>query len=377
MSPSWEAVLPARPPPCRFELTRRRCRSLKSRHRLTRRRASARPCRRWASGCWSTLAWEAFQHEPHQASYGTMAAWGSAMPYEQSFIYSPYGRGWHLDRRSFDAFLAKQAEGRGARVWRSTRVCRIDRADRPDAGWCLTLKTNDEPLACHARFLVDATGASARFARVGTARWIVADQLVALARVWDASERSTETIVEAFRDGWWYTAAIPGGRVVVCFTDPNLPRARRLAEPVSFARLLAQMPVISHAVGSGLPIGPIAARGVGSRYLDPAAGDRWLAVGDAASVFDPLSSQGMLKALRSGVFASYAIADCLVRGNPAGLDRYRQFVRREFNAYLGTRAEYYAQEPRWRDGPFWRRRYSGGDAAAPKASRTRPHSATT
>ena len=44
-------------------------------------------------GAWDTFADESW----HQAAYGTVAAWGSPEPYEQSFIYSPYGRGWHLD----------------------------------------------------------------------------------------------------------------------------------------------------------------------------------------------------------------------------------------------------------------------------------------
>jgi flavin-dependent dehydrogenase len=39
--------------------------------------------------------------------------------------------------------------------------------------------------------------------------------------------------------------------------------------------------------------------------------DSWLAVGDAASTFDLLSSRGIVKALRSGVCPLYAIADPL------------------------------------------------------------------
>jgi flavin-dependent dehydrogenase len=56
------------------------------------------------------------------------------------------------------------------------------------------------------------------------------------------------------------------------------------------------------------------------------AGDSWLAVGDAASTFDPLSSQGIVKVLRSGVCASYAIADPLTGGIDPGLAGYRRNV---------------------------------------------------
>ena len=43
-----------------------------------------------------------------------------------------------------------------------------------------------------------------------------------------------------------------------------------------------------------------------------------LCVGDAASCFDPVSGQGIFKALRSGVFASYAVGDFRLRADDAG-----------------------------------------------------------
>ncbi len=97
-------------------------------------------------------------------------------------------------------------------------------------------------------------------------------------------------------------------------------------------------------------------RAAQSRRLDPAAGDGWLAVGDAASAFDPLSSSGITKALRSGIFASYAIGDLLERGDGSGLERYRRYVQDEFEGYTRVRARYYAEERRWPESDFWRRR---------------------
>ena len=39
--------------------------------------------------------------------------------------------------------------------------------------------------------------------------------------------------------------------------------------------------------------------------------DTILSVGDAAACFDPIASSGIVKALRAGIFASYAITDYL------------------------------------------------------------------
>ncbi|MFL5801049.1 MAG: NAD(P)/FAD-dependent oxidoreductase, partial [Roseiflexaceae bacterium] len=94
-----------------------------------------------------------------------------------------------------------------------------------------------------------------------------------------------------------------------------------------------------------------------SQRLDTIAGVGWLAVGDAAATFDPLSSQGIFKALRSGILAAYAIGDYF-NGVHAGLERYEAWIAREFEAYLDTRRDYYGRERRWADSPFWRRRHA-------------------
>ena len=85
-------------------------------------------------------------------------------------------------------------------------------------------------------------------------------------------------------------------------------------------------------------------------------GEAWLAVGDAATTFDPLSSLGILKGLRSGILASYAIGDYF-NGSPSSLEKYEAILAREFEEYLTTRSDYYRREQRWENLPFWRRRY--------------------
>ncbi len=80
--------------------------------------------------------WERFLSEGHAPSPGILAAWGQAEPYENHFIFQPYGHGWHLDRRRFDALLAQMAEEAGATVYRGMRVttCPTGRRSRLAAG---------------------------------------------------------------------------------------------------------------------------------------------------------------------------------------------------------------------------------------------------
>jgi flavin-dependent dehydrogenase len=58
----------------------------------------------------------------HLPAYGTSAVWGSAELATRDFLMTPFGAGWHLDRRRFDERLAAAARESGAEVWRRSRM---------------------------------------------------------------------------------------------------------------------------------------------------------------------------------------------------------------------------------------------------------------
>ena len=82
-----------------------------------------------------------------------------------------------------------------------------------------------------------------------------------------------------------------------------------------------------------------------------------MAIGDAAITFDPLSGQGILKALHHGFLAAYAASDHLA-GRPYAKERFRGRIKGEIEGYLAARQRYYREEARWPASEFWRRRSS-------------------
>jgi flavin-dependent dehydrogenase len=301
--------------------------------------------------------WDEFCEQAHLAAYGTRSSWASAKCIDNDFIYSTLGDGWHLDRRRFDRMLCDAAQRRGAVVFSGTRVTAVDKAGTGE--WLLPLddRTRHE---LRATFVVDATGRLAWFAKRCGAASVTIDRLVGLFRLYRfptaAAHPDTFTQVEPAEDGWWYGAALPHGRAAVAFmTDADLARRRQLKDVSAWQAALDQTEHTSAFVREAEPLGGPAVHAASSRHLDQVTGSDWLAVGDAASTFDPLSSLGILKALQSGIFAAYAIADHL-RGDPSGLKRYAGTVRQGFERYLHTREAFYFRETRWPDNPFWRRR---------------------
>lgn len=295
--------------------------------------------------------WAEFQAERHRQVYSTSSVWGHPLRQENHFIYSPHGSGWHLDRARFDAFLARQTAERGVEILLPARPVAIERVRDL---WLVRLSDGTE---LHSRFIVDATGRSAAFARKMGARRIVSDRLLGFARFFTLdADTDPDTLIEAFPQGWWYTAPAGERRVVACMTDSDLAHALGLRDEKRWLGLLYETRAIRHRVGTGTPHGAPLVRAARSGCLDKVCATDWLAVGDAASTYDPLSSQGIVKSLRSGIFASYAIADRLQLSDATGLARYEKFVQREFAGYRRVHAEYCAEENRWPDSDFWQRR---------------------
>jgi 2-polyprenyl-6-methoxyphenol hydroxylase-like FAD-dependent oxidoreductase len=303
--------------------------------------------------------WDAFIASSPMQSYGTRAAWGGSELYENEFIFSPYGHGWHLNRREFDALLAAEARRAGVEVMLQAAPSGEPRRDH---SWTLTILADDG--ASHdlnARFVVDATGRRSWFASTQGARHLVYDQLAGafLFLRFDPAQApaDTYTSVEACQHGWWYTAMLPEQRMVAAFmTDAAELRSLRWRSCEEWRALADSAPHTSERLAIATALGEPALHSACSQRLETPAGDDWLAVGDAASTFDPLSSQGIIKSLRSGIHAAHVIRRHL-HGHDGALAEYAAAVGREYTGYLKARAAYYALERRWPHAPFWQRRH--------------------
>jgi flavin-dependent dehydrogenase len=92
-----------------------------------------------------------------------------------------------------------------------------------------------------------------------------------------------------------------------------------------------------------------------SFVLHKICGSGWMAVGDAASAYDPISSAGIYKALSDGLRSAAAITNHL-NGASDAFAAYKASVVEGFIEYLQNRNYYYNLEKRWPSSPFWRNR---------------------
>jgi 2-polyprenyl-6-methoxyphenol hydroxylase-like FAD-dependent oxidoreductase len=293
-----------------------------------------------------------FRRDGHCPSYRTLASWGDSRLRTNEFLLHPRQTGWRLDRTVFDWMLADAAS---ARVTSFAKANATALAQSPE-GWRLSLSDGTEH---STRFVVDATGNAAALARqCGLPRTNI-DRLVGcFLRVGSRSDGTEGLIIESFPKGWWYTAAVPGsGRVVACMTDVDHVRSMQLSRIDCFMDLLSQTSHVRRTAEIGDASKRPTIAPASSRFIAVDPSLPLLCVGDSGSRYDPVSGRGVVKALRGGIFASYAIADWLQRHDGSGLARYRLLLKHEFTAYRETLRGFYAQEQRWPDSPFWRRRH--------------------
>lgn len=234
----------------------------------------------------------AFRPDEHYPAYANESRWGSDELETADFVFNPLGHGWHVRRPAFDDSLLEAVGRMGVRVVdeRLTRVAQ-------------------------ASFVIDATGRSARIARVFGARRARADRLVAVFR--EADVEGSSTTVVAHENGWSYSS--PG--ITAFVTDADL-----------------------------LPRLPGRVTDASTSWLDRLAGRAWAATGDAAVAFDPLSSQGIVTALVMGREAGRVAA------GEVTAEEYEEQYAAVLEEHLALRGAYYGLERRWEDADFWRRR---------------------
>jgi flavin-dependent dehydrogenase len=163
-------------------------------------------------------------------------------------------------------------------------------------------------------------------------------------------------VIEAVEDGWWYSAPLPDGRLVVgLFTDSDICARQRLTEPARWAAQLRAAPETGVRTERFTIADPLLAAAAGSARLAQPAGPGWFAVGDSAQAHDPLSGNGVGLAIDGGRRAAAALlaADA---GDPTALTAYSEDQAHRWATYVRSRAAYYAIESRWPWSPFWRRR---------------------
>ena len=256
---------------------------------------------------------------PHAGAWGVTFSgpYGDevAVPFRQADPPAPPG--FVCDRLTFDALVLDQAVKAGAEVWTEATVTGLLREGARIVG--VRVRRGGSEVEVHAPLTVGADGAYSVVVReLGAAGVAGMDQLderhycAGLRWYWrgvtgidEARPRYELHFVDEAIPGYFWIFPLGGGRANVGI---GMLSAEIKKRDIQLKPLLEQMvahPRFRERFVGAAPEGKIRGWGLpfGSKPR-PMAGDGWLLVGDAASLIDPFTGEGIGHAMVSGEFAA-------------------------------------------------------------------------
>ena len=273
---------------------------------------------------------------------GVQSIWLTAEPMYRDYFCERAAYGAFLERQVFDARLRERALALG--------VTRLDEVHVTHATFADDLSTlsgwqGGQPWRGQARFVVDATGKASSIARLGGARrQRLSRQVAVAARLPEGGTPlagSDWLLIEADAHGWWSGATTASGQrhLVRFFPAADARRsAPHLAEQLQHTQLMQRF-----ATADELATAQLQVLDAGCSALEQSASAHWLAVGEAAIAFDPVSSQGLTHAFGATDLAARAIVARVREGRTELLERYHQQTRITLTHSLKGLLNHYAQ----------------------------------
>ena len=300
--------------------------------------------------------WDAFQKRDYLVHDLVFSAWEDPALTRQSRFSNLEGSNWSVNRSDFESFLKEHLNhDHSHRLFNKIQNC-----NQAPNGIKLEL---DNQQALEARFVIDCSGRSAVIGRRMSTRHRL-DHMVCYYSFLNQSDTTIEPtvgiMIEAVKNGWWYSAILPDQRMIVSFyTYPDLVPQHLNRNLQSWQNLLFQAPLTCQRISSaGYAVmdAPLASD-AGMLSLTEISGEHWIAAGDALASLDPLSSHGMTQALWSGCRAAQACIKSL-QGDQFGVELYRQTIAQAMKAYRTELLQKYRSVHRIAELPFWQRRGS-------------------
>ncbi|KAF8597164.1 FAD/NAD(P)-binding domain-containing protein [Ceratobasidium sp. AG-I] len=311
----------------------------------------------------------------HTRCAGNASVWNSPELQETFAIMNPYGAGWHLDRAAFDESLRAHIRLANTEETAERRMLLTGAfisAQKDGHGWAVQVRSpSTGGNTYRSKWLVDASGRKASVAQKLGASTVKLDGLLAFYVVFSSTniDQDTRTLIEATETGWWYSSLLSNQkRIVVFHTDDCDPSAKTARKQAGFMEMLHEDTSHISRTINDIDYRPMREAGVnyprctaaGSSFLSSFGSqeDQWCAVGDAAIAFDPLSSQGMITALRMGYSVGTMLSNQIFPSKdaaaPTDIKTIEELFGKVRSDYEQKRRYFYAQS--MFEGDFWQRR---------------------
>jgi flavin-dependent dehydrogenase len=261
-----------------------------------------------------------------------------------------------LDRPAFDRGLREDLQVAGVEVIEGRVLSVLFSSEghqvELDGGQMLT-----------ADFLVEARGRQAPASGKG----LRGPETVSLLNRWQGAPGVIASAVESLEDGWAWMARRDDGQCywqwTVDVASAGLPGKAQLLDHCRARRQASDFAQAFFAGGQESAL-QLHARSSTAILASQVCGENWIRVGDAAMAVDPLSGNGIFQSLSSALQAPVVINTLLRKPERVALAQrfHRQRVEQLFLRFARIGRDFYADEKRWLEQPFWQARRQWPDA---------------
>ncbi|MDY8138143.1 FAD-dependent monooxygenase [Aquimarina sp. 2201CG5-10] len=163
-----------------------------------------------------------------------------------------------------------------------------------------------------------------------------------------------DVFIESFKYGWGIVSGLDKNtNMMSIFTNKGNPIQGDLKNFNYWHSILSETLFLKDFLGNQSDINVIGgdANSSKAKYL---SGKNFIAIGDAALSFDPLSSHGVTTAIYTAKEASLAIEAYIKNDNNELLGTYSETLSSIFDQYLMSKNMIYMTEKRWPNSFFWK-----------------------
>lgn len=268
--------------------------------------------------------------------------------------FSPERSGYHVDRGEFDQVLLESAKQSGVTI---LQPCSFNNLKEDESGnWNVTVTHDNQKKQLSAKFIVEATG---RKSILKGSKKAYLPNTIATYAFWDQKVQGSEaSFIEAGKDEWFWAAPVSKDQYVACiFSDAD---AIKTYDSVNnfYEEKISQFTLLNLHQNISRPKNYKVVSCSSTAYKDEKPiGTNYIKVGDAAFSLDPISAQGVQKAIKSAYQGAIVVNTILRKEDTAtAISYYDQMIDREIQKNKRWTQDFYNQQQRFTEGEFWMKR---------------------
>lgn len=304
---------------------------------------------------------ELFTKHSIRKTYGYHSLWGSdRLTTHNFYFHNPYKYGLKIDKCAIIKNLEQTTK---------TTILAYDNQlhlNRITDGFEIKYQTNTGNKKISTRLIVDATGRSRAVLKKLNIDSVRYDDTLAFTCHLPKKKHPKlkhDVFVESFNDGW---GLVSGNgecqNVVSIFTNSKSSIYSKVSAYKHWKEILSNTQYLNHFLSDELTYNVVGKLSNSSKPTQ-VAGPNWLAIGDAALAFDPLSSHGVSNAIFTALSAAESSQRYFETNNKEEKENtirtYDESIDTIFQSYLSSKDSLYTNERRWPNSSYWLHQNNG------------------